>query len=897
MRNAAARIKRERQPNASQDSHHQGKKGLSLHPPEYSVGFADQPLGETSSTKSLDRQSLQLAGKPLKEGDEKKRSNRDKPRAEQPEPWLQRRANPARNRKGTEQAARYAIQHKGPGEPKGPGIRSRLEERTGSVQRLLPSQAERQTLPAPESRVPLDEIHSPVEVPTPEALPTPGSMNLLMPEPPTDLSDSDRRSLELVGQRAAGAGSTQEQLPSAGENLTEARQAVDEPVQETTARVQGGLAAALSARPAPTPEIDTLCERILAVIRSQRPPDEESLLRSNPAQEAQAAGGMLESSVETGVAQVEGGYQQLNERPQATPQQQAQALETPPDRVTSPEINVTEAVPGTVPAAALSLEADVAASATHIQTAGMSSDPAQLVQSGPIADARVAQGELTTTAERDPGEILAEQEAAQGQAAVDMTALQQLALETLQTARAGTIDQTAAQQLSAVASEEQLRAQIGTRAEAIFGSAQTQVNTLLEPLTATATQRWESGIELLSTRFEQDLDRIERWKRERYEGVGGAILEVWEGIVGLPDWVVDAYSRAEQNFGEGVCRLIRDISTEVNSVIATCEQLIDDANRQITDLFNHNLPANLQQWAAGEQAQFAQRLQGLHERVTTTRDDFNHDLADRAAHAVQEVRGRIHELRLAAGGLIGRIHNAVDRFLEDPARFIIEGLLELTGIPPATFWAVINRIQSVIQDIADDPLGFANNLVNALGQGFQRFFDHFSDHILGGFFDWLFSGLGAVGVNIPSDFSLRSIITFFLELMGITWQRIRQMLARHIGEDNVALIERAYEIIADLIAMGPKGIFELLKEQLDPRNILNQVLHAAVDFLVEVLITRVAARVITMFNPAGAIIQAIELIYRVLRWIFDNAARIFSLVETIINGAAALIAGNITGMA
>ena len=52
-----------------------------------------------------------------------------------------------------------------------------------------------------------------------------------------------------------------------------------------------------------------------------------------------------------------------------------------------------------------------------------------------------------------------------------------------------------------------------------------------------------------------------------------------------------------------------------------------------------------------------------------------------------------------------------------------------------------------------------------------------------------------------------------------------------------------------------------------------------------------------MFNPAGAIIQAIELIYRILRWIFDNAARIFSLVETVVNGAAALIAGNIGGMA
>ena len=37
-------------------------------------------------------------------------------------------------------------------------------------------------------------------------------------------------------------------------------------------------------------------------------------------------------------------------------------------------------------------------------------------------------------------------------------------------------------------------------------------------------------------------------------------------------------------------------------------------------------------------------------------------------------------------------------------------------------------------------------------------------------------------------------------------------------------------------------------------------------------------------NPAGAVVQAIELIYRVLAWVFENAARIFSLIETELGG-------------
>ena len=47
----------------------------------------------------------------------------------------------------------------------------------------------------------------------------------------------------------------------------------------------------------------------------------------------------------------------------------------------------------------------------------------------------------------------------------------------------------------------------------------------------------------------------------------------------------------------------------------------------------------------------------------------------------------------------------------------------------------------------------------------------------------------------------------------------------------------------------------------------------------------------------GAIVQAIEAIYKVLKWIFENAARLFSFVETVVNGMADIIAGNVSGMA
>lgn len=721
-------------------------------------------------------------------------------------------------------------------------------------------------------------------------------VELLMPEPPSELSPEAQGRLSRSQRNLSRNAETEATLPVGETSVANARGAVEEPIEETAGRAQDALVAALGERPAPSPEIEELCQRIYGIIRAKRPPDEDSLVEAEPDQMAQEAGGELNQSIEGDIGRVRDDYAPINHPEPGEPQLHPEEFESPSESVERSPVNAAAAAPDPVPEESVSLDADVQAAGERMQAAGMESEPAQLVRSGPIAEAREAQGELGQMAERDPAELLAEQEAALTAARTDMAELQQTALAALRSSRRNTIRGDSEQQNRMVESEQQTRTRISTEASAIFDSSQQLVNSMLQPLVPTAMARWDSGVAVLSQQFKTKLRRVESWIEERHEGVGGAFVSAWDWATGLPDWVTDEYDAAEQSFGDGVCALVREISTYVNGIVAACEAIIDDARERISALFT-GMPTGLDEWAAGELAKFNERLDGLQHQVTETRDNFTNDLANRAAQSVQEVREQIHSLREAAKGIVGRIADAIERFVEDPWKFIIEGLLELVGIPPASFWAVVNKIKQAISDIADDPLGFANNLLEALAQGFQKFFDNFVDHLLGGFLDWLFSGLGAVGVQLPSDFSIKSIITFFLQLMGITWERIRALLVKHIGEENVALIEKAFELVSSLIELGPSGIFELLKDRLDPNQILDQVMDAAIDFLVEALIKNVSARIIALFNPAGAVVQAIEAIYRVLKWIFENAARIFSLIETVVNGITNIIAGNIGGMA
>lgn len=727
---------------------------------------------------------------------------------------------------------------------------------------------------------------------------TNGAVELLMPPPPERLSAAEEQRLAAVQSRVGATGSAAAAMPPAESQVGEARSAVEEPETETQARAEGALVAALEQRPAPSPEIEELCERIYRIIRAKRPPDEESLVDAEPDEMARAAGGQLDSAVQGDVNRVGSSYDELQQEPSGTPQQQPQAMTEVPTALTGPSINASTATPTGVAAEAVSLDADVTASQQRLDEAGMTSDTAALIQdpANPVVQARETQGELEETAERGPAEVMAEQQSALGGARADMAALQQRALASLQQSRTATVQGTRSQQTEMVGSETEMRTQISTRAQEIINQARTDVQDLLRPLPETARNMWERGVAVLSTEFEQDLARVKRWIDERHSGVGGAFLSVADYLTGLPDWVTEEYDRAEQAFGDGVCDLLREISTEVNAVIAAAEAIIANANQDVDDLFS-NLPVELQEWAAGERERIDGQLNDLHNQVQATQNDINRELTESASGAVQQVRERIHQLRQEAGGLLGRLADMVNRFLDDPIKFIIDGLLSLVGIAPASFWALVNRIQQVISDIADDPLGFAQNLLSAIGQGFQQFFDKFSEHLMAGFWDWLFSGLGSVGVEIPSDFSLKSIITFILQLLGITWDRIRRLLAKHIGEENVALIEKAWELVSTLIEMGPEGIFEMIKEQLNPQEILNQILQAAIDYLIETLIRQVTVRVVMLFNPVGAVVQAIEAIYKVLKWLFENAARIFSLIETVVNGMADIVAGNIGGMA
>lgn len=720
----------------------------------------------------------------------------------------------------------------------------------------------------------------------------PVAVALHMPEPPPGLSPASRKRIQAVQSRAGAAAAAKASLPPADKQVGDARGSVTPPEAERAAAAQAAVIAKVKA--APSPEIVKLCEHIRQAIKERRPTDQDSLEAADPQKEAEAAGSQLNATVTSETQKVEDNYGAVNDNPAPTPAAKAPDLPPAPEAKPTAPVDGAAAKPDAVPAENLSLDKDAEESRQRAQQAGMDTPAAQLVKKGPIADARSAQGELDRTAEEGPAAVLAKQEQALGKAEADMASLAAEAVGALNASRQGTVRGTGARKKSMVGSEESMRREAGEEAGRVFAKAQSSVQGLLKNLPQKALAQWEQAKNLLVLQFKADLKVVQDRVDERHSGFGGGLVAWWDDKVGLPDWATEGYDRAENNFADGVIKKLLAISSEVNGIIQLCDDIIANARTRIDGIYDA-LPLSLRGWADQEKARFGAQLDHLHDEAMAARDGFNKEIKRQASEAVNEVRNEIAELRKKAAGLLGRIADAIARFIDDPWKFILEGLLDLLGIPPAAFWAVVAKIKKAIKDIAADPKGFGDNLLKGLSQGFGLFFDNFGTHLIKGFLTWLLGDLK--GVQLPKDLSLKSIATFFLQLMGISWANIRKILVDKIGAKNVALIEKVWSLVSVLTEKGPEGIYEMIKEKLNPQAIVDQVIQMAVDYMVESIVKAVAARILLMFNPAGAIIQVLEAIYRVLKWVFENAARIFHLIEAVVDGIADVIAGNVAGFA
>nr|WP_315157174.1 DUF4157 domain-containing protein [uncultured Flavobacterium sp.] len=241
-------------------------------------------------------------------------------------------------------------------------------------------------------------------------------------------------------------------------------------------------------------------------------------------------------------------------------------------------------------------------------------------------------------------------------------------------------------------------------------------------------------------------------------------------------------------------------------------------------------------------------------------------------------------------------------FVAEIIRIIIIAILEIMNFPFDLIGNIITRALEAIEDIKRDPIGFLKNILRALKQGFIQFFDNIVTHLISGVTGWLMSELRDANIPVLTDFSLRGVIAWVLEVLNISMERIWEKLAAHprIGPARVARIrsmintlEGIWTFIKDVQERGMAAIWDKIQEQLS--NLWNTVLDAVKNFVMERIVNRITARLLSMLDPTGimAVINGAMAFFNAIQSFIKYLREMLEVVNSFVNGVADLARGNV----
>jgi hypothetical protein len=247
------------------------------------------------------------------------------------------------------------------------------------------------------------------------------------------------------------------------------------------------------------------------------------------------------------------------------------------------------------------------------------------------------------------------------------------------------------------------------------------------------------------------------------------------------------------------------------------------------------------------------------------------------------------------GPPLGRIKDFALDAGKKVLEFIVEGVLKLAGPLGEQVMALLRKGADIFNKIVEDPIGFLGNLLKAVKGGFEGFMDHIAEHLKNGLMGWLFGALAGAGLTLPKSFDLKGILSLVLQVLGLTYQNLRTKLVAAFGEKTVGYIESAVGFVKTLVTEGLAGAWKMIVEWVG--SLKDMVLGAIQDWVITSIVKAAVTKLITMFNPVGAIIQGIITIYNTISFFIERAQQIGAVAASVMDSVGRIAAGDVGGAA
>ncbi|WP_221409074.1 phage tail protein, partial [Reichenbachiella versicolor] len=285
-----------------------------------------------------------------------------------------------------------------------------------------------------------------------------------------------------------------------------------------------------------------------------------------------------------------------------------------------------------------------------------------------------------------------------------------------------------------------------------------------------------------------------------------------------------------------------------------------------------------------------EKLDKLQQQTVAKEKALKEKMAKLRAQAIAAVDKKIEERKAKMKGAMSKFGGLV----LDLAMKFFTFTLTAAGMDPAPVIAMINKGVATLTEVITKPMRFFTNLGSAVNNGITGFQTNFKKHIMGGMVQWLTGAVGGI-IEIPQTFDLKGIMKMGFSALGLTWMNLRQRIVKHVGEPVMGAAEKGFEVVTMIKKDGVSGLWEHL--QAEAESVKQMAIDSIKNWALMTIVKEAVIKIALMLNPAGAIVEAIKSIYKLVMWIVDNTQRIITFITSVVNSVSSIAAGKISAAA
>lgn len=431
------------------------------------------------------------------------------------------------------------------------------------------------------------------------------------------------------------------------------------------------------------------------------------------------------------------------------------------------------------------------------------------------------------------------------------------------------------------AQDEARRKEVADNIEAIFAETKRNVEGKLSTLESDVTAMFDKGLDdALKDMKKYIKAEKKKWKEDRYGSFPLFNAVLWgydkmKGIDKVPG-IMRIYVDANNQFLNDLNLVVDRIAAHVEAQLKAAKDEVAAGQKRIAK-YVESLPEDLKAFGRDAEKEISGRFDELKQGIEDKKNDLAQNLAQRYKEARDKAEEAINEMKAEDKGLVTAFIEKIGEIIEILRKFRdrVMGMLK--------------KAAATIDLIVSDPIGFLKNLLAAVKQGLNQFVGNIWEHLKAGFMGWLFGALGGMGIKLPADFSLPSIFSLVMQVLNLTPERIRARVVKIVGERNVAMVEGVWSAVKLLIDGGPAALWEKVKEYVG--NLKDMLVETIQDWVVTKVIQSAVTKLVSMFNPVGAIIQAIIAIYNTVMFFIERINQIVEFVQAVINSVDKIARG------